>query len=84
MVGVSWIAILLLIYSMVAAVSPGKMLAAALVAASLDPIGVWLAHLRGVPMPSVFGTLLIFWPNYACRRRCRPFRRAFSVTSGTN
>ena len=48
-VGVSWIAILLLLYSMVAAVSPGKMLAAALVAASFDPIGVWLAHLRGVP-----------------------------------
>lgn len=64
-VGASWIAILLLIYSMVAAVSPGKMLAAALVAASFDPIGVWLAHLRGVPTPSVLGTLLIFWPNYA-------------------
>lgn len=65
MVGVSWIAILLLIYSMVAAVSPGKMLAAALVAASFDPIGVWLAHLRGLPTPSLLGTLLIFWPNYA-------------------
>jgi len=64
-VGVSWIAILLLIYSMVAAVSPGKMLAAALVAASFDPIGVWLAHLRGVPTPSFLVTLLIFWPNYA-------------------
>jgi len=65
MVGVSWIPILLLIYSMVAAVSPGRMLAAALVAASFDPIGVWLAHLRGVPVPSVLGTLVIFWPNYA-------------------
>jgi serine/threonine-protein kinase len=65
LVGASWIAILLLIYSMVAAVSPGKMLAAALVAASFDPIGVWLAHLRGVPTPSALGTLLIFWPNYA-------------------
>ena len=64
-VGVSWIAILLLIYSMVAAVSPGKMLAAALVAASFDPIGVWLAHLRGLQTPSFLGTLLIFWPNYA-------------------
>src|SRR5688572_3491367 len=65
MVGVSWIPILLLLYSMVAAVSPGRMLAAALVAASFDPLGVWLAHLRGVPVPSVFGTLVIFWPNYA-------------------
>ena len=64
-VGVSWIAILLLIYSMVAAVSPGKMLAAALVAASFDPIGVWLANLRGMPTPSILGTMLIFWPNYA-------------------
>jgi len=64
-VGVSWIAILLLIYSMVAAVSPGRMLTAALVAASFDPIGVWLAHLRGLPTASFLGTLLIFWPNYA-------------------
>jgi serine/threonine protein kinase len=64
-VGVSWIAILLLIYSMVAAVSPGRMLAAALVAASFDPIGVWFAHLRGLPTSSFLGTLLIFWPNYA-------------------
>jgi serine/threonine protein kinase len=66
MVGVSWIPILLLLYSMVAAVSPGKMMAAAVVAASFDPLGVWLAHLRGVPVPSLFGTLVIFWPNYAC------------------
>ena len=48
MVQVSWIAILLLVFSMVAPVCPGKMFAAALVAASLDPLGVWLAHLRGV------------------------------------
>ena len=38
-------------------VSPGKMLAAALVAASFDPLGVWLAHLRGVPVPSLLETL---------------------------
>jgi serine/threonine-protein kinase len=66
MIQVSWIAILLLVYSMVAAVSPGKMLVAALVAASLDPLGVWLAHLRGVAVPSPAQTLVIFWPNYAC------------------
>ena len=64
MVQVSWIAILLLVFSMVAPVSPGKMFAAALVAASLDPLGVWLAHLRGVPVPSPFETFIIFWPNY--------------------
>ena len=54
---VSWIPILLLVYSMVAPASPGKMLAASLVAASLDPLGVWLAHLRGVTVPSPLQTL---------------------------
>src|SRR5687768_8493053 len=63
---VSWISILLLLYSMVAPVSPGKMLGAAVVAASLDPLGVWLAHLRGVPTPSPAQTVILFWPNYLC------------------
>jgi serine/threonine protein kinase len=66
MIQVSWIAILLLVYSMVAPVSPRKMLGASLVAASLDPLGVWLAHLRGVAVPSPIQTLVLFWPNYAC------------------
>jgi eukaryotic-like serine/threonine-protein kinase len=64
MVQVSWIVILLLVFSMIAAVSPGKMFATALVAASLDPLGVWLAHLRGAPVPGPFETFIIFWPNY--------------------
>ena len=66
MIQVSWIPILLLVYSMVAPVAPGKMLGAALIAASMDPLGVWLAHLRGVVVPSPVQTFLIFWPNYAC------------------
>ena len=64
MVQVSWIVILLLVFSMVAPVCPWKMFSAALIAASLDPLGVWLAHLRGVPVPSPFATFVIFWPNY--------------------
>ena len=63
---VSWIPILVLVYSMVAPASPGKMLAAGLVAASLDPLGVWFAHLRGVPVPSPLQTFVLFWPNYVC------------------
>jgi serine/threonine-protein kinase len=66
MVQVSWIAVLLLVYSMVAPVNPGKMLGAALVAASMDPLGVWLAHLRGVAVPSAVQTFVLFWPNYVC------------------
>jgi serine/threonine-protein kinase len=65
MIQVSWIVILLLVFSMVAPVSPGRMFGTALVVASLDPLGVWLAHLRGVPVPSPFQTFVIFWPNYA-------------------
>jgi serine/threonine-protein kinase len=64
-VQVSWISVLLLVYSMIAPVSPRAMLVAGLFAASLDPLGVWLAHLRGVPVPSPLQTFVIFWPNYA-------------------
>jgi len=66
MMQLSWIPILLLVYSMIAPVSPGRMLGASLVAASMDPLGVWLAHLRGVPVPSLAQTFVLFWPNYVC------------------
>jgi serine/threonine-protein kinase len=66
MLQVSWTAILLLVYSMVAPVSPLKILGVSVIAASLDPLGVWLAHLRGVTVPSPLSTFVMFWPNYAC------------------
>jgi serine/threonine-protein kinase len=62
----SWITILILVVSMIAPTIPQKMLAASMVAASMDPLGVWLAHLRGVPTPSALATLIMFLPNYAC------------------
>src|SRR5207253_7706246 len=34
------------------------------VAASMDPLGVWIAHLRGLTVPSVLSTFLMFHPNY--------------------
>ena len=42
---VSWAAVLILIFSMITPVSPGKMLGAALVAASMDPLALWIDHL---------------------------------------
>jgi serine/threonine-protein kinase len=30
----------------------------------MDPLGVWIAHLRGLPVPSVLSTFLMFHPNY--------------------
>jgi serine/threonine-protein kinase len=63
---VSWIAVLVLVFSMISPTSPRRMLAASLVAASMDPLGVWAAHLRGEPVPPPLLTMLHFMPNYLC------------------
>ena len=62
----SWSTVLILVYSMVASHTPRRMLFAALVAASFDPIAFWIANLRGVPTPSVSEVLVMVWPNYTC------------------
>jgi tRNA A-37 threonylcarbamoyl transferase component Bud32 len=62
----SWITIVILVSSMIIPATPRKMLAASLVAASMDPLGIWFAHLRGVAVPSVVHTFVLFMPNYAC------------------
>jgi serine/threonine-protein kinase len=62
----SWNTIVILITAMIVPASPRKMLAASLVAASMDPLGVWVAHLRGVAVPSAVATLVLFMPNYVC------------------
>ncbi len=63
---VSWNAVLILVFSMISPASPRRMLLASLVAASMDPLGVWVAHLRGAPTPSALFTLLHYLPNYSC------------------
>ena len=62
----SWITILVLVYAMTAPSTPRRTLAAALIAASMDPFGVWLAHLRGEVVPSLLNTFILFSPNYSC------------------
>ncbi|MGE0360912.1 MAG: serine/threonine-protein kinase [Vicinamibacterales bacterium] len=62
----SWTAIVILLSAMIVPSSPRKMLAFGLAAASMSPIGVWLAHLRGVDTPSAFHTLLMYFPTYSC------------------
>jgi serine/threonine protein kinase len=51
---------------MITPVSPGKMLGAALVAASMDPLALWIAHLQGVAVPPVLNSLILVLPNYTC------------------
>jgi len=62
----SGITVLILFFGMLAPARPTKMLAAAVVAASMDAVGVWIAHLRGLPVPSLLSTLLMFYPNFVC------------------
>jgi eukaryotic-like serine/threonine-protein kinase len=37
-----------------------------MVVASMDPLAIWFMHLRGLPVPSVINTFVLFMPNYAC------------------
>jgi serine/threonine-protein kinase len=62
----SWNTVVILICGMILPTTPGKILAASVVAASMDPLAVWFAHLRGVEVPSVVATFTFFMPNYAC------------------
>jgi serine/threonine-protein kinase len=62
----SWTTIVILLSAMIMPTSPRKMLATSLAAATMDPLAVWIGHLRGLPVPSVVNTFVLFMPNYAC------------------
>jgi len=62
----SWTTIVILISAMIVPSTPRRMLAGSLVAASMEPLGVWIAHLRGLPVPSVVDTFVLLLPNYIC------------------
>jgi len=62
----SWTSIVILLCAMIVPSTPLKMLAAALVSASMGPFGVWLAQLRGVDTPSILNTFVMYLPNYSC------------------
>jgi len=62
----SWTTIIILISAMFVSSSPRRVLGASLIAASMEPLGVWIAHLRGLPVPSVLDTFVLLLPNYVC------------------
>lgn len=62
----SAITVVVLLVGMLAPARPWKVLVTGLVAASMDPLAVWIAHLRGLPVPSPLYTLLLFYENYVC------------------
>jgi tRNA A-37 threonylcarbamoyl transferase component Bud32 len=62
----SWIALLILIFAMIAPGVPRQMLATSLVAASFDPLALLVVWLLGVPAPSLVQLVIFCWPSYAC------------------
>jgi len=63
---ISPITVLILLFGMLAPAKPTQMLAAGLITASMDPLGVWIAHLRGLATPALLNTFAMFYPNYVC------------------
>jgi len=62
----SWNTVVILVWSTIMPTTPRKTIAVSMIAASMDPLVVWIGHLRGLPVPSVVTTFVLFAPNYAC------------------
>ena len=62
----SWNTVVILVSSMIMPATPRKMLVTSFAAATMDPLSVWVGHLRGMPVPSLVNTFVYFMPNYAC------------------
>jgi eukaryotic-like serine/threonine-protein kinase len=62
----SWLCVLILIFPMIVPNTPRKTLIASLIAASMDPVGILVAHLRGLETPSIALILWNYLPNYVC------------------
>jgi serine/threonine-protein kinase len=64
---VSWVCIPILFYPAIVPNTPKKTLVTSLLAASTEPLALWISHLRGVQVHlSAFYVLWDFLPNYIC------------------
>jgi hypothetical protein len=62
----SWICVLVLIFPMIVPNTPRKTLIASLIAASMDPFGLLIAHWRGLAVPAFTIIVWNYLPNYVC------------------
>jgi eukaryotic-like serine/threonine-protein kinase len=63
--GISWLCVIILVHPSVVPTTPLKTLVVSLLIATFDPLAVWIAHLRGVPIEADTFTLVwYFLPNY--------------------
>jgi len=64
---VSWICVLILCYPAIVPTAPARTLWVSLLAASTEPVALWLTHLRGTPLdPSPVYYVWDFLPTYIC------------------
>jgi serine/threonine-protein kinase len=63
---VSELCILIIIFPVIVPNTPGKTLLAAVLAASMDPLGVYLAVRGGQSIPEGVSLFAAFFPNYLC------------------
>jgi tRNA A-37 threonylcarbamoyl transferase component Bud32 len=62
----SWICALVLLHPTIVPGPPRKILIGSLLAASMDPVGLWIAWLRGVDLPPLGALIWAYLPNYIC------------------
>jgi serine/threonine-protein kinase len=62
----SWIALLILIFAMIAPGVPRQMLVASLMAASFDPLATFIVWILEGRAPSFVQSIIFCWPSYAC------------------
>ncbi|MEO8031452.1 MAG: serine/threonine-protein kinase [Gemmatimonadota bacterium] len=64
---ISWLCVMILSYPAIVPSSPARTRWVTLLAASMDPLALYITHLRGVPIePGVPYLLWAFLPTYAC------------------
>jgi len=64
--GVSWIAVIILLFPSIIPSTPWKTAVAALAAASMDPLAAVFWKTRGVEVPSLPAVFILAVPNYLC------------------
>jgi serine/threonine-protein kinase len=63
--GVSWLCLIIVLYPSIVPTSPLKTLVLSLIIATMDPITMWIAHLRGETLAAdAYTTVWYFLPNY--------------------
>jgi serine/threonine-protein kinase len=62
----SWLCVLILLFPMIAPNTPRKTLIASMLVASMDPVGLLVAHARGLDTPRFAVVLWNYLPNYIC------------------